>query len=71
MCVVLQADPSGPSFQTLFNNTEQTLKVGDEVSFATGGGGVHGSRGGGWRVEGGKSKRLLKLEFYYICVSDS
>lgn len=55
MCVVLQADPSGPSFQTLFNNTEQTLKVGDEVSFATGGGGVHGSmgpgvEGGGWRV---------------------
>lgn len=27
-CVALQADPGGPSFQTLFNSTEQTLKVG-------------------------------------------
>lgn len=25
--VVLQADPSGPSFQSLFSSTEQMLKV--------------------------------------------
>lgn len=68
MCVVLQADPSGPSFQTLFNNTEQTLKVGDEVSFATGGGGVHGSmdpgvEGGGWEVKEAPKIRIL----LYLC----
>lgn len=28
LSVVPQADPSGPNFQTLFENTEQTLKVG-------------------------------------------
>ena len=27
---VLQVDPSGPSFQTVFNSTEQMLKVGGE-----------------------------------------
>lgn len=31
---ILQADPKGPSFQTVFCNTEQMLKV-DEVSIAT------------------------------------
>lgn len=35
VCAVLQADPGGPSFQTLFNNTEQMLKVGGGDFLAT------------------------------------
>ena len=59
VCVILQADPSGPSFQNLFNNTEQTLKVCGWGFLCNGGwraGGVQGSRGG-------EGVMLLKVEF--------
>lgn len=33
--LLLQADPGGPHFQTQFDNTEQTLKVGERFRSQT------------------------------------
>lgn len=38
---VLQADPSGPSFQTVFNSTEQMLKVGGGRFHSSGNGDIY------------------------------